>query len=78
MSEYGLIINGQKVSSDNTFAVINPANEEALAECPIASKAQLDDAVNAAAEAYKTWSKVADEERGCSVWQDFRGHRFPF
>ena len=63
MSDYVLIINGQKVCSDNRFSVIKPANEEVLAECPIAAKAQLDEAVNAAAEAYKTWSKVADEER---------------
>ena len=63
MADYGLIINGEKVSTDKTFSVINPATEEVLAECPIATKAQLDAAVNAAAEAYKTWSITADEER---------------
>ena len=48
MADYGLIINGEKVSTDKTFSVINPATEEVLAECPIATKAQLDAAVNAA------------------------------
>ena len=56
MSDYGMIINGQKVYSDNTFSVINPANEEVLADCPIASKAHLDQAVEAAAKAYDSWS----------------------
>ena len=42
MADYGLIINGEKVSTDKTFSVINPATEEVLAECPIATKAQLD------------------------------------
>ena len=63
MSDYGMIINGQKVYSDNTFSVINPANEEVLADCPIASKAHLDQAVEAAAKAYESWSRVSDEER---------------
>ena len=60
MSDYGLIINGKKVFSSNTFSVLNPANEEVIAECPIASKGQLDEAVSAASIAFKTWSAEPD------------------
>lgn len=66
MSDYGLIINGNKIACDNSFPVINPANEEVLAQCPIATKEQLDDAVKAAANAFESWSKVPDEERAAA------------
>jgi len=66
MSDYGLIINGTKIACDNSFPVINPANEEVLAQCPIATKEQLDDAVKAAANAFESWSKVPDEERAAA------------
>jgi acyl-CoA reductase-like NAD-dependent aldehyde dehydrogenase len=66
MSDFGLIINGEKVATTESFGVINPATEEIVAQCPIASRKQLDAAVSAAAEAYKTWSKVADEERAAA------------
>ncbi len=63
MSEYGLIINGKKVATEKTFSVINPATEEVLADCPAASKEQLDQAVAAARQAFKSWSQASDEER---------------
>jgi acyl-CoA reductase-like NAD-dependent aldehyde dehydrogenase len=63
MSEYGLIINGKKISTAESFGVINPATEGIVGQCPIATKAQLDDAVAAAAAAFKKWSKTPDAER---------------
>lgn len=66
MSDYGLIINGAKVATAETFGVINPATEEIVGECPIATKDQLDAAVDAAAAAFKTWSQVSDEERAAA------------
>ena len=63
MSDYGLIINGEKIVTESTFAVKNPANEKVVADCPIATKDHLNSAVKAAADAFKTWSKVPDEER---------------
>lgn len=63
MSSYGLIIDGKKVATEASFGVINPATEEIVGECPIANKAQLDAAVDAAARAFRSWSKVSDEER---------------
>ncbi len=63
MSDFGLIINGKKVATAETFGVINPATEEIVAQCPIATEEQLDAAVSAAAHAFKSWSQAADEER---------------
>lgn len=66
MSDYGLIINGNKVATEDSFPVINPANEEIVARCPFATRDQLNDAVKVAAEAFKSWSKVPDEERAAA------------
>ena len=63
MSDYGLIINGDKIVTEKTFAVKNPANEEVVANCPIATKDHLNSAVKAASEAFITWSKVSDDDR---------------
>ena len=63
-TEFGLIINGNKVAGDRgTFDVINPATEEVVAACPYASVDQLNTAVDAAEEAFKTWQYSSDEER---------------
>ncbi len=69
MSDYGLIINGRKVSTEDTFPVITPATEEVIAQCPFATRDQLDDAVKAATEAFKSWSKVSDKERAAVCGQ---------
>jgi acyl-CoA reductase-like NAD-dependent aldehyde dehydrogenase len=66
MAEYGLIINGEKVATAETFGVINPATEEIVGQCPIATKEQLDDAVAAAGKAFRTWSTSSDEERSAA------------
>jgi acyl-CoA reductase-like NAD-dependent aldehyde dehydrogenase len=66
MSEFGLIIDGKKIATEETFGVINPATEEIVGQCPIASKAQLDQAVAAAAKAFATWSKTPDAERAAA------------
>jgi acyl-CoA reductase-like NAD-dependent aldehyde dehydrogenase len=66
MSDFGLIINGEMVSTAESFGVINPATEKIVGQCPIASREQLDAAVSAAAEAYKSWSRVSDEERAAA------------
>lgn len=63
MSEYGLIINGERVATDETFPVVNPATEAVVAQCPFATREQLNDAVRAANKAFAGWSRVADDER---------------
>ena len=62
--EYSLIINGEQVAGGRgTFDVINPATEEVVSACPYATVEQLNDAVDAADEAFKTWQYSSDEER---------------
>jgi len=62
--EYSMIINGQKVAGGGSpFSVINPATATELNQCPAASLAQLDEAVNAAEEAFKQWQHVSHQDR---------------
>lgn len=61
---YTMVINGEEISSATTFQVINPANEEVIAEVPSATKEILDTAVDGAKKAFKEWSKKSADERG--------------
>lgn len=63
MGPFKLLIDGRLVDGDQTMEVINPANEEVLAVCPRASKAQLDQAVAAAKAAFPAWSATPIAER---------------
>src|ERR1700759_4670428 len=63
MSAYNLLIDGKMVPGDPPRPVLNPATEEVLAECPRASKEQLDKAVAAAKAAYPAWAATPMEER---------------
>src|SRR5512146_3119151 len=63
MSEFKLLIDGQLEAGDAVMDVINPATEEPVAQCPRASKAQLDKAVAAAKRAFPAWSKTPIEDR---------------
>ncbi|OAJ33369.1 aldehyde dehydrogenase family protein [Piscirickettsia salmonis] len=48
MSSYTMLINGQLYSGIDSFAVVNPATEAVIAECPMVSVELLEQAVNAA------------------------------
>ncbi len=63
MSEFQMIINGEKVAAQATFPVLNPATEAVVADCPLASEADLDRAVAAARAAFPAWSRRPDAER---------------
>ena len=63
MSDYNLLIDGKMVPGDQTMPVLNPATEEVLAQCPRASKEQLDKAVAAAKAAYPAWAATPMAER---------------
>ena len=63
MSEFNLLIDGKMVPGDQTMPVLNPATEEVLAQCPRASKSQLDTAVAAAKAAFPAWAATPIEER---------------
>jgi len=63
MEALNLLIDGRLVPGDLTMPVLNPATEETLAECPRASRAQLDQAVAAAKAAFPGWSARPIDER---------------
>jgi succinate-semialdehyde dehydrogenase/glutarate-semialdehyde dehydrogenase len=60
-----LYIGGQWLGPEGraTQAVLNPATGETLAELPLASKADLDRALDAAARGFATWRHSTAEER---------------
>src|SRR5512135_722640 len=62
--EFQNYINGKWVNGRNAFQTINPANEEVLAEVAKAEIADVAAAVNAAAEAFKSWRLVPAPLRG--------------
>ena len=63
MSDYNLLIDGKMVPGDLQMPVLNPATEEVLAQCPRASKSQLDAAVAAAKAAFPAWAATPIAER---------------
>lgn len=61
MRDYGvqqMIIDGRPEGADDCFPVINPATEDVIAECPMATQTQLDAAVAAATRAFPSWSST--------------------
>lgn len=56
--DFALIIGGQRIKTDKTFAVTNPATEEVLAEVPEIDAASVQLALDSASTAFETWSKT--------------------
>ena len=69
--KYGLFINGKwKDASDGaTFTPKCPANGEPLAVCAQATKEDVNEAVDAAWAAFKTWKKVTPNQRAAILYQ---------
>ena len=63
MSNFKLLINGRLVDGDDRMAVVNPATEQAICDCPRASEAQFREAVAAAKAAFPGWSATPLDER---------------
>ena len=67
MSETGqdftMTIHGKAVAGEASFEVVTPATGEAFAECPDCSQAQLDDAMDSAEEAFRSWSRDEAKRR---------------
>jgi succinate-semialdehyde dehydrogenase/glutarate-semialdehyde dehydrogenase len=60
-----LFIAGEWVSEGrSTMPVVNPATEEVLGQLPLATTADLDRTLDAAAKGFKSWRAVAPQERG--------------
>lgn len=66
-SDYTLTINGQGVAGAGSFDVLNPANEQVIANAPDASREQLDQAVDAARAAFPAWAATPIAERKAKV-----------
>ncbi|MDO4267498.1 MAG: aldehyde dehydrogenase family protein [Eubacteriales bacterium] len=62
---YQLFINGawKDASDGKTFVTTCPADQKVLASCAEATKEDVDEAVDAAWEAFKTWKHVSVNER---------------
>jgi succinate-semialdehyde dehydrogenase / glutarate-semialdehyde dehydrogenase len=68
VSEYPpptLFIAGQSRASGDgaTIPVVNPATQEVIADLPVATQADLDEALAAADKGFKTWRKVSAYDR---------------
>lgn len=60
-------INGKLTSTEKTRHGINPATAKPNPEVPVSTQKDVDDAVAAAKEAFKSWSKAPQEERKKAV-----------
>ena len=62
-------INGEWVSSSSaeTIEVVNPATEEVIGSIGAGTKEDINNAVSAAKEAFKTFSKTTAEERSAYI-----------
>jgi acyl-CoA reductase-like NAD-dependent aldehyde dehydrogenase len=61
--EFGLVIDGAKRQTAQYLDVKNPSTFEVAGRMPLGTAQDLDDAVAAAARAFKTWSATPDAER---------------
>jgi acyl-CoA reductase-like NAD-dependent aldehyde dehydrogenase len=57
VSDYTMTIGGQSVSAPETFGVVDPATGQVHAQAPDCSPEQLDQAMAAAAGAYRDWRR---------------------
>ena len=57
MSDFTMTIGGKSAPTVDSFDVINPATGAAFTTAPECTKAQLDTAMQAAADAYRTWRR---------------------
>ena len=60
---YQCLVNGEMIKTDQTLEVLNPASEELIGQVPDCGATELDAAVDAAAAAFKSWSKQTVESR---------------
>ncbi|MFT4097265.1 MAG: NAD-dependent succinate-semialdehyde dehydrogenase [Rhodoblastus sp.] len=61
--EICLYIGGRWRKTRDTLPVLNPADESVIGQVPIATTVDLDDALTAAAEGFRIWSRTAPAKR---------------
>jgi len=64
---YGMLIDGQRVTTTRTIAVNNPATAEPFAEAPAADAAHLEAAVAAATRAFPAWRDLPMVDRKAAL-----------
>ena len=64
MSDYSMLIDGEWIAQRDKNQVVNPANEDVIATVPIATAANVDFAIEAAARSQASWSRLAPVARG--------------
>ncbi len=74
---YEMFINGRWVKSKETIGVVNPATEEVFATVPAATKDQVQEALETARVAQRTWGRLTGVERGRVLrrWADLVDQR---
>ena len=63
------IINGERRSAAKSHQVTDPRTEQPLWDAPIATPQDLEDAIAAANEAFKTWGKSTVPERQAALFK---------
>jgi acyl-CoA reductase-like NAD-dependent aldehyde dehydrogenase len=63
-----LYIGGKRVTTGDRLATIDPATGETLAEVPVATTTEVDLAVQAATEAFRSWRGTPATERARMLW----------
>ncbi len=61
--DLALYIDGAWRKTAETLPVLNPADEAVIGAVPVASRADLDDALAAAERGFRTWSRIAPAKR---------------
>jgi len=72
MNNYGMLINGEWVTTKRTMPVLSPATEETIATVPVADEKAIGAALKAAKEAQRDWGRRTGVERGSVLrrWAD--------
>jgi aldehyde dehydrogenase (NAD+) len=63
VQQYSVLINGKLEKPGKWIDVVNPANEQVIAQVPDCGQEELDRAVAAARAAFKTWKNMPIDER---------------
>jgi acyl-CoA reductase-like NAD-dependent aldehyde dehydrogenase len=66
-ADYQMTINGRPGRASTTFAALNPATRRKITDVPDASREQLDEAVEAARLAFRSWSQSTYETRRAAL-----------
>jgi len=66
-SDFVMTINGESVTTEQTQPVYNPATRSVFAQVPDASQQQLDETVQTAQVALKTWGATAANDRQAAL-----------